>query len=714
LHHTAGPADGNPPTFTLSEQSGSRGIGRGGGSIGGGPPTGSGDNDPIGHWGGGSGDPPPPDDEYSDDDDDSTTCSSVILWVNNDDDDFDGIFDLEEITAPGGTPGEDQSVDDENDFYAFTIGPPSSPPAALADPHWWISYSGRLALWFRPAGGDYFGIPVAQRVRRMRNGVEWVRFPSGHDVSGEIPSRTLAVEAIEHSGAPKDINITVHYAGTVSGDPWDKETSRCATAYGIEVEGAVPGDEPRFLRIGHWGDDGTGNTLTGYNTSNALYNGNVNGTFIEGGTFAGTTVTRAGDPDRFRVHVFYPRADDDPSNPDQFSLWLSTRDAYNSGGGAEIDDETDLISSETGASTGDFDTEDQLLVSLDLPPLDHPDDDHRVRSDRAGANPLDDAAYDRTHKVPVDGAVRVRFEYGTATATRSRTLTRPVSDRRRPSGAYPVEGYKILRLRIHRHYEPFQDVGYGIGLIGAGDGVFSFQDTNSNGKHDIGEPSEPYRDLSNMNWSTSTPPGWLRGNEGPAGSWGPVATAAQVDAQVERANLAWAQAGIQVILESQVTESAPDELLTEHPDGWFCANAPFNHDQRTILAIPDATQNRAEIIFTGPILAGFSIASGYARVPANQGSTLPSPLGENTYIFVGPNVNVHWRTLAHEIGHGLTNRPDSTSPPYVFFPYADAPPPPDDSVERYRRITHATESQARTERPTGNLTATGNRLLRNP
>lgn len=42
--------------------------------------------------------------------------------------------------------------------------------------------------------------------------------------------------------------------------------------------------------------------------------------------------------------------------------------------------------------------------------------------------------------------------------------------------------------------EPFQDVGYGPGNIGAGNGKFDWDDTNANGQHDVGEASEPFTD----------------------------------------------------------------------------------------------------------------------------------------------------------------------------------------------------------------------------
>jgi len=42
--------------------------------------------------------------------------------------------------------------------------------------------------------------------------------------------------------------------------------------------------------------------------------------------------------------------------------------------------------------------------------------------------------------------------------------------------------------------EPFEDVGYGVTNTGAGNGRFDWDDTNPNGQHDAGEPSEPFTD----------------------------------------------------------------------------------------------------------------------------------------------------------------------------------------------------------------------------
>jgi hypothetical protein len=245
---------------------------------------------------------------------------------------------------------------------------------------------------------------------------------------------------------------------------------------------------------------------------------------------------------------------------------------------------------------------------------------------------------------------------------------------------------------------------------------FEFLDVDGDGVHDVGERSEPYRDLSNHVW-LSLPPDWRRGDAMPLpGEWGQVVASAQIGSEIARARISWSQAAIQVSQVGEVlVEHAPEDLLAEHPFGWF-VNQPANHDHRVIAAIGNgATYDVVEVIFTGPM----SNALGYARPPANQGSSLALALQENSYIFMSPNLDVRHRTLSHELGHVLANRGDSPSTPYIFFPWSPPSgwvglPPIDDTVLNWRRIRHVTESDARTERAALQLTDPGNRLLQVP
>jgi len=55
--------------------------------------------------------------------------------------------------------------------------------------------------------------------------------------------------------------------------------------------------------------------------------------------------------------------------------------------------------------------------------------------------------------------------------------------------------------------EPFADVGYGPGNIGANNGRFDWDDVNGNGQHDVGETSEPFTDTgldpNRVGWQTA-------------------------------------------------------------------------------------------------------------------------------------------------------------------------------------------------------------------
>ena len=70
-------------------------------------------------------------------------------------------------------------------------------------------------------------------------------------------------------------------------------------------------------------------------------------------------------------------------------------------------------------------------------------------------------------------------------------------------------------------------------------------------------------------------------------------------------------------------------------------------------------------------------------------------------------------TLAHELLHQLTNRPDIPTPAHIFFPSSAGGSPNDGATPLWaRRIQESTAIDARTVR--GSLTGSGNKLLRNP
>jgi hypothetical protein len=151
------------------------------------------------------------------------------------------------------------------------------------------------------------------------------------------------------------------------------------------------------------------------------------------------------------------------------------------------DDSTDIRLRETGVSTGVFESEPQLLMSADLPLADNPDDDHAAFSGFPPGAVNDDVRDDRTHRGTIDGYVR--STYVTPTGQFCQVVI-PVCQR-------DPEARRILRVRATVFNEP-------VGVDISGDGVINTV-------------------------------------------LGPVAAATTfVDAQIARANAAWAQACIRV------------------------------------------------------------------------------------------------------------------------------------------------------------------------
>ncbi len=228
---------------------------------------------------------------------------------------------------------------------------------------------------------------------------------------------------------------------------------------------------------------------------------------------------------------------------------------------------------------------------------------------------------------------------------------------------------------------------------GAGNSVFDFTDTNANGQHDAGEACEPFLDLSNAAGAFAV-----------TGSRGGVVTRQQVNDQVSRANVAWAQACIKVVSLGTTFVDAPVNAMGNN----ILADALFDPtlDEPFLVTTfgPGATVDVIEVFFAAPITG----ANAYTRTP----SDLVAGLGENTFVFMRPNLTIDRRTLAHEIGHALDNGFDNMNPRPIFYPAFNTFP--DTDVTRYRRLIPATVTNCRTVRAAGDMLGTGNRLLKTP
>ncbi|MFZ4765576.1 MAG: hypothetical protein ACOYMN_11535, partial [Roseimicrobium sp.] len=118
------------------------------------------------------------------------------------------------------------------------------------------------------------------------------------------------------------------------------------------------------------------------------------------------------------------------------------------------------------------------------------DDDGLLDGDEATATPLpnrfptDDARYKPNPEQWTNGDIHIYFAYG-----RSNPLS-PDSD-----GDLLPDGLEVGWRNAVVVGEAFSDVGYGTPTVGAGNGLFDWNDANSNGAHDVGETSEPFTDL---------------------------------------------------------------------------------------------------------------------------------------------------------------------------------------------------------------------------
>ncbi|MBX3376071.1 MAG: hypothetical protein KF678_03600 [Phycisphaeraceae bacterium] len=375
---------------------------------------------------------------------------------------------------------------------------------------------------------------------------------------------------------------------------------------------------------------------------------------------------------------------------------------------------------ETDYDTSGFEQEFLVLYTRDDVMSAAGDDNFAVYSVHSAAGPVPDGQpNDRTRRASIEGDTRVDLEYtvfhecpasGAPEAVKvTRSLFRPLNHQLAPEVDRPL---RELTLRVHVHLEPFLDVGIeppgGGPPFGIGDGRFNFHNLpgGTPDVHDLGEPSEPYLDLSSWDGDPASMPPYRSGDHSlTLDARGPVVSVTQIQAEFERARLSWQCAGVRISYTFTPAVAAPTvdgiDILS---DGWFDSTSVTERDAM-LASLAGATHSTLELVFSGHTPGGYGLCLG----PFDN---LPAPFSENTYAFIGPRVDANLRTLAHEIGHALDNGPDSPNPLYILYPADDTYS--DTSVNRSRRLTPQTIVRSRTLRPAGNLTATGNRLLTTP
>jgi hypothetical protein len=395
------------------------------------------------------------------------------------------------------------------------------------------------------------------------------------------------------------------------------------------------------------------------------------------------------DPRRLfiRVHDF---SKDTTAGRDRVEARVGTRDTVS-------DNLTRMQLFETGNHTGIFESTSQLLMSPDLPAADNPDDDFAA-NDGNGHNKADDTLNDRTHRASIFSRLVVRYDPEPAVQYR---------DSLDICGDTPTTRRRRIWLRVHVFFEPFRDIGYdhdgsaATPNIGASNGTFDFNDTApANGQHDPGEASEPFMDLSSGAAAF-----------GVAGSRGGVVTVAQVQQQVSRATIAWAQACIEMRMQPGSPHfQEADSIMVAGVNTSILQDgdidlSPGADEPAVVAAFAGAAHVDTVVVLFGAPIAGSNAVS---RTPSDG----IAGMAEFTFVYLNPNLDIRFRTLAHEIGHVLDNQWDAANPQPVFYP-ANATFR-DNALNQYRRVTAATEGNVRTCRAAGAAMAVGNRILKRP
>ncbi|MDZ7290072.1 MAG: Ig-like domain-containing protein [candidate division KSB1 bacterium] len=381
------------------------------------------------------------------------------------------------------------------------------------------------------------------------------------------------------------------------------------------------------------------------------------------------------DPERFFVRVTDLSKNTAPEAVDKVTTKIGTLTAN-----GDLDDNpTEIELFETGNNTGIFDSKSQLLMSEDLPFVEVTDDGFPAYDGISGIV-TDDAPNDRTHRATRDGSVKAEYELpdgGKCLSTVS-VCQRSPDERRR------------LEIRVRVFNEPFDDIGYDHDNIpitlplGAGNGVFDFKDLNANGVHDLGEPSEPYRDISagiSLFLRGNNPLLLILGGDGRGG----VVTDAYVQAQIKRANIAWGQACIQIVqVGATIFVDAPKDAKGKD----ILSNGEFNRPDEILIVHNTYRPGRKDIL---DVFFAAPIRNDRDPIGHTAGMAISDKLLdfiEFPFTVIAPNVEPQWRTLAHEIGHILSLLPDTVNPKPIFFPQLVTSK--DITVTQFRRITKAT------------------------
>ncbi len=207
----------------------------------------------------------------------------------------------------------------------------------------------------------------------------------------------------------------------------------------------------------------------------------------------------------------------------------------------------------------------------------------------------------------------------------------------------------------------------------------------------------------------------------------PTASPSYIQAQLDKANLAWAPAcikfqltgGTATIIPASVT---PTIMTPTGPQNFLADGGNYGGQGDRMALINAFSPGARRDVFELFVVPNIATANAVTYGPFDD---FPN-LGLNTFMVMRSNLSPIARTLAHELGHGLGNTPDTHLRKHIFYPqrpWKNTDPTnfgyitDDRPIDNYRRISDMTIMQSRTERtvtPTPPRTALGNYALKNP
>ncbi|MDZ7722312.1 MAG: hypothetical protein U5R06_05675 [candidate division KSB1 bacterium] len=259
-----------------------------------------------------------------------------------------------------------------------------------------------------------------------------------------------------------------------------------------------------------------------------------------------------------------------------------------------FDNLQEITLEETGANTGIFKSEAQLITSPDLDEVapNQTDDGYKHGSMYSAEAVPDEDFNDRTHQCYPGGEVIVNYQ----PAGGADVLRQTVS----------VMQPKKLYLRCYVLQEAFKDIGYIAATgerIGKDNDEFDWEGKERGEPFSPGVPSEPFLDASSGDWFE-----FKSGNELSTLSdgRGPAFKDRYIDASIKRAKIAWAQAGI-YILKTDVIKGAVfdhENLIPLFEDGRadFPPLNQLNRDGKDFEALRKVFENKLEFDLNPDIL----------------------------------------------------------------------------------------------------------------